>query len=193
MNALELTIPIESMERQNKIESLFSVYGKKVLKFVRSKVWDLEEAQDIAQDVWLQLSRQEDIGNIEQIGNWLFTVARNRVFNFYKKEKSIPLSKLEFSGLDEDDENYLVETESFNNWAVQNLPDEILEDKQFWEILHASLDKLPQEQREAFIQNELNDMSFKEMSEQTGVPLNTLIARKRYAVLHLRKEFQFMN
>jgi len=174
-------------QRELKISNWFAEYSKSVLRFVKSKINDLDEAEDIAQDVWYQLSRQGDIETIEQVGAWLFTAARNRVINFYKKKKSVPFSKLEQVGEGEEDSGNDV---LFSQWAEQNLPDVILESKEFWERLENALDKLPPEQRDAFVENELMDKSFKEMAEEKNTSINTLLARKRYAVQQLKKDFQ---
>ena len=183
----------ETQSKQLKISAWFSEYGNRLLRFVRSKIKDIEEAEDITQEVWYQLSRQDEIETIEQIGSWLFTVANNRVINFYKKKKSIPFSQLEGDVADpESDEAHDEDELSFNNWQEENLPSDIVERKEFWDILQTLLLKLPPEQREVFIENELNDVSFREMAEKTGVSINTLLARKRYAVIRLKKEFEIL-
>ena len=81
--------------RDVKISRWFSQYANRLLRFVRSKIRDIDEAEDVAQDVWYQLSRQDDVDDIEQIGAWLFTAARNRVVNYYKKQKNVPFSALQ--------------------------------------------------------------------------------------------------
>ena len=80
----------------------------------------------------------------------------------------------------------------FDTWAEKELPSFIVESAEFWEVLKKELAKLPKEQREVFIAHELDGVSFNDLSEQTGLPLNTLISRKRYAVLHLRKRFEHL-
>jgi RNA polymerase sigma factor (sigma-70 family) len=177
--------------KQSKISGWFSEYGSRLLRFVKSKINDLEEAEDITQDVWYQLSRQDQVDDIEQIGSWLFTVANNRVINFYKKKKNIPFSKLENAGNNVEGNEEVADVDlSFNSWAEENLPSEILESKEFWEMLQKLLANLPTEQRDVFIENEMNEVSFREMSEKSGVSINTLLARKAYAVKKLRKEFE---
>jgi len=175
--------------KQAKISEWFSLYGKRLYGFVKSKIANLEEAEDISQEVWFQLSRLEDVNEIEEIGNWLFHVAKNRILNFYKKKKSIPFSSLEGSlkgaelPIEEDSTNLY-----FDLWAEENLPSDILEAKEFWEIMEIILSKLPPEQRDVFVENELNDKSFREMAEETGISINTLLARKTYAVKKIRTE-----
>jgi RNA polymerase sigma factor (sigma-70 family) len=181
----------ETQSKQLKISGWFSEYGNRLLRYVRSKIKDIDEAEDITQEVWYQLSRQDEIETIEQIGSWLFTVANNRVINFYKKKKSIPFSQFEadIAGT-QSDEAYDEDEIFFNRWSEENLPSDIVERKEFWEILQKLLLQLPPEQREVFIKNELNDVSFREMAEKTGISINTLLARKRYAVIRLKKEFE---
>jgi len=188
MTSLSMTL---QQNKQSKISGWFSEYGSRLLRFVKSKINDLEEAEDITQDVWYQLSRQDQVDDIEQIGSWLFTVANNRVINFYKKKKNIPFSKLENAGNNVAGNEEVADVDlSFNSWAEENLPSEILESKEFWDLLQKMLANLPAEQREVFIENEMNDVSFREMSEKSGVSINTLLARKGYAVKKLRKEFE---
>ncbi|MEO5583387.1 MAG: sigma factor, partial [Saprospiraceae bacterium] len=80
--------------KEIKISKWFSEYGNRLLRFVRSRIGDLEEAEDISQEVWYQLSRQNEVDDIEKIGAWLFTAANNRVINFYKKKKEIPFTDM---------------------------------------------------------------------------------------------------
>ena len=186
-----MELDLVTRQRDSKITGWFAEYGKRVLAFVRSKISDLEAAEDAAQDVWLQLTRQEDLDDIGQVGNWLFTTARNRVTDYYRKKKTVPFSSMaqqSDSGdpSDEDPAGDLV----FDYWLEQNLPDNLLETQEFWDELDRALEQLPTEQREVFVAHELYDVSFRELSEQSGVSVNTLLSRKRYAVLRLREHFE---
>lgn len=188
MTSISMTL---QQNKQSKISGWFTEYGSRLLRFVKSKINDLEEAEDISQEVWYQLSRQDQVDDIEQIGSWLFTVANNRVINFYKKKKTIPFSKLENAANNVDGNDEVAEMDlSFNSWAEENLPSEILESKEFWNMLQKLLENLPPEQRDVFIENEMNEVSFREMSEKSGISINTLLARKGYAVKKLRREFE---
>ena len=180
----------QQQQKEIKITNWFAEYGNRVLRFIKSKIGDLEEAEDISQEVRYQLSRQDELDDIEQISSWLFTAANNRVINFYKKKKTIPFSSLEKPDLGDEDGDKISEGLSFNEWAEASLPSEILESQEFWDLLQKLLLKLPPEQREVFIENEMNDVSFREMSEKSGVSINTLLARKSYAVKRLKKEFE---
>jgi RNA polymerase sigma factor (sigma-70 family) len=185
-----LEIELANQQRDSKITEWFGQYGRRVLAFVRSKIRDLEVAEDTAQDVWLQLTRQEDLEEIEQIGNWLFTTARNRVTDYYRKKKTVPLSQVMLeSAENQEDETGMVDDLMFDHWLEQNLPDTLLETQEFWDELTRALEKLPIEQRDVFVAHELNEVPFREMAEQTGLSINTLLARKRYAVLRLREHF----
>ena len=185
-----MEITLATQQRDSKITEWFGQYGRRVLAFVRSKIRDLEVAEDTAQDVWLQLTRQEDLEEIDQIGNWLFTTARNRVTDYYRKKKTVPFSQIALeSAENEEDESNVGDDLMFDHWLEQNLPDSLLESKEFWDELSRALETLPSEQREVFVEHELNEVPFKILAEQTGLSINTLLARKRYAVLRLREHF----
>lgn len=189
--AIKLNIELATQQRDNRITEWFGQYGRKVLSFVRSKIRDIEVAEDTAQDVWLQLTRQEDLDAIDQIGNWLFTTARNRITDYYRKKKSVPFSQLiSENAEDAADDGEATDDLVFDHWLEQNLPDTLLESQEFWEELQRALDQLPDDQREVFVANELYDVPFRELADQTGLSINTLLARKRYAVLRLRKHFE---
>lgn len=178
-------------QRDKKLTKWFTDYSKRLQSFIRKRVSDVEEAEDIAQDVWLQVSRHPNIDDIEEIGSWLFTSARNRVIDFYRKKKNVPFSNLRHNRDDDTGEiTSPPEDIYFDNWLEGNMPDKVVESKEFWKELNAALATLPVEQREIFIANELYDVSFKEMAADSGISINTLLARKRYAVLYLRKHFE---
>ena len=180
-----------NQQRDSKITEWFGQYGRRVLAFVRSKIQDIEVAEDTAQDVWLQLTRQQNLDEIGQIGNWLFTTARNRVTDYYRKKKTVPFSQISMEGFVNPEEDAEPSDELvFDFWLEQNLPDALLESQEFWDELNWALEQLPAEQREVFIAHELHEVPFREIAEQTGVSINTLLARKRYAVLRLREHFE---
>ncbi|MCC7465640.1 MAG: RNA polymerase sigma factor [Saprospiraceae bacterium] len=181
---LELT----TRQRDSRITSWFGQYGRRVLSYIQSRIRDLEVAEDTAQDVWLQLTRQEDLDQIEEVGSWLFAAARNRITDYYRKKKTIPFSQL----LAEPDEEPGEENDQdlmLDQWLTDYLPDTLLESREFWDELDRALSLLPPEQREVFVAHELQEESFKDMADRTGVAINTLLARKRYAVLKLREYF----
>jgi RNA polymerase sigma factor (sigma-70 family) len=119
---------------------------------------------------------------IEQVGAWLFRVARNRIIDRFRKKKEEPLPDF---GEDDD-----------GAWLEQMLPSDDAGPEASYartvllDALQSALDELPEEQRDVFIAHELDGLSFKEMSAETGLSVNTLLSRKRYAVLHLRTRLQ---
>ncbi len=171
-------------EKNNTITQTIKTYSRRLLSFIKQRVSGNEDAEDILQDVFYQFAGNAE--PIEQVGNWLFTVARNKITDRYRKHK-MPLADDVFGAYETDDESF--------DWREvilagdDNVETEYLRTL-FWEELNAALDELPAEQKEVFIKNEIEDISFKEMSEQTGISIATLISRKRYAVLHLRERLQ---
>lgn len=175
-------------QRQN-IASVVAAYGKRLLGFIRKRVENEADAEDILQDVFYQF-----IGNtqpIEQITAWLFRVARNRIVDVKRKHKPELLNDVFGDDSTEDDDNGLF------GWAdmltdLGNTPETTYLRNLFWETLHLALNELPEEQKQVFILHELDGVSFKDIAQQTKETVNTLISRKRYAVLHLRKRLQVL-
>jgi RNA polymerase sigma factor (sigma-70 family) len=182
-----LTIqPAMTNPSRKNISSVISQFGKRLFGFIRQRVNNEADAEDILQDVWYQLTATVDTEPIEQVSSWLFRVARNKIIDSYRKKKPESLEDaLSFQGEDGEisfkevllaDKNGNPETEHLRNM--------------FWKELQDALEELPEEQRNVFIWNELEDVPFKEISAKTGLPVNTLLSRKRYAVVHLRERLQ---
>jgi RNA polymerase sigma factor (sigma-70 family) len=167
------------------IVSVINRFGDRLLGFIRRRVRNEADAEDVLQDVWQQLTVAADSGPIEEVGSWLFTVARNKITDRYRKKKPESLEDL----LILEDEHGVL---NFSNILLDdsNNPEKALLRSLFWKTLDGALDELPEEQRAVFVWNELGNLSFKEMSALTGEKVNTLISRKRYAVLHLRDRLQ---
>jgi RNA polymerase sigma factor (sigma-70 family) len=164
---------------------------KRLLDFIRQRVPTEEDAEDILQDVFYQLvNAYRQMEPIEKVTSWLFTVARNKITDFFRKKKADSFSSLARGNAGEEAGD---ETPYFLEEIMQNASDspegEYLRSL-VWDTLEAALNELPAEQREIFVLHELEGVGFKEMSERMNVSLNTLLSRKRYAVLHLRKKFQ---
>ena len=173
--------PVAEQRRQNIIKAVGD-YGKRLFYFIRGRVNSREDAEDILQDVWYQFSNVINSEPIEQTGAWLYRVAKNRIIDQYRKQQ--PVSLDEELELDEPEgdigfrEILLAENTTPESEHLRSL---------FWEQLFAALEELPEEQKQVFILNELEDVPFNEIAKHTGEKVNTLISRKRYAVLHLRK------
>jgi len=162
----------------------------RLLRFIRTKVANDEDAQDILQDVFYQLASNHGIvESIENMAAWLYRVARNRIIDTYRKKKptSIDTSGI---GFDSDEEDSYLSRVAAISAGSKNDPDTLYERSLIWETLYEALNELPEEQKEVFELHELENKSFAEISEMTGVGVNTLLSRKRYAVLHLRERMK---
>jgi RNA polymerase sigma factor (sigma-70 family) len=161
------------------IAAIIGRFGKRLQSFIRQRVGSQADAEDILQDVWYQLTTTVDTEPIEQMSGWLFAVARNKIIDRYRKKKPESLDRL----LSDDGDSELAGILLDNSQHPEAANLRAL----FWKTLQEALDELPEEQRSVFIWNELGELSFKEIAELTGEKVNTLISRKRYAVLHLRE------
>jgi len=151
----------------------------RLLNFIRKRIADPGEAEDILQDVFYEFVAAYQLPEpIEQVGAWLFRVARNRIIDRFRKKKDLTFSQIE----NEDNDYWLDELLPPVDGPEAAYAREIL-----LQELQDSLNELPEEQRYVFIAHELQGRRFEELSSETGVKVSTLIARKRYAVLHLRK------
>jgi len=181
-----LTIPAEmTAEQKNNITRVINDYSRRLLGFIRKRVKNDADAQDILQDVFYQF-----IGNtkpIEQVTAWLFTVARNKITDRRRKHRPEALEDI-YSA--EDGDTAFDWTELFFDNS-DNPETEYLRTL-FWEALNNALAELPPEQREVFVLNEIDRVPFKEIAAQTGETVNTLLSRKRYAVLHLRERLRVL-
>ena len=172
-------------EQKRNITGIIGDYSKRLLGFIRKRVSNEADAEDILQDVFYQLA-----GNtqpIEQLTAWLFRVARNRIVDVKRKHKPELLDDLYTSKEDDDMlgwKELLIDLDNTSESAYLRTI--------FWETLDNALDELPAEQKKVFVLNELEGTPFKEIAEQTGVTVNTLLSRKRYAVLHLRERLQVL-
>jgi RNA polymerase sigma factor (sigma-70 family) len=169
-------------EKNSHILQAIKAYGKNLLSFIRKRVKSDADAEDILQDVWYQFSSVVNAEPIEQTGAWLYRVARNKITDKHKKHSESLLDDLFYAGDDENDEaDYrsilLTEPTTPETAYLRNL---------FWEQLFIALDELPVEQKQVFVWHELEDVPFTEIAENTGINIQTLVSRKRYAVLHLR-------
>jgi RNA polymerase sigma factor (sigma-70 family) len=179
--ALTISPVMGSSSRKN-ITTVISQFGKRLLSFIRQRVPNEADAEDILQDVWYQFTTTVDTEPIEQVSSWLFTVARNKITDRYRKKKPDSLDSL----LQPDEEDG---GPDFSDILFDkgNNPETVHLRNLFWKTLKEALDELPEDQRNVFIWNEMGDVSFKEIADHPGENVNTLISRKRYAVLYLRE------
>jgi RNA polymerase sigma factor (sigma-70 family) len=185
---METALPIkEDMAQAQKrnITQVINDYSKRLRGFIRKRVQNDADAEDILQDVFYQF-----IGNtepIQQLTSWLFTVTRNKIIDRQRKQKPDLIEDVYRTS---EDEEALHWNEFFFD-AKENPETDYLRSL-FWEALSEALDELPEEQKQVFILHELEDVPFKVIAQQTGETVNTLISRKRYAVLHLRRRLQVL-
>lgn len=170
-------------KQESNINSVVRAYSNRLFGFIRNRVPNNADAEDILQEVWYQLSKVVEIDSIDQISGWLFRVARNRITDNYRKKKEDSLDAI---GYEEEDSG------SFADSLLGEIPspeDEELR-QLFWEELFSALDELPENQKQVFVWNELEDQTFQEIADRTGENIKTLISRKRYAVQHLRNRLE---
>jgi RNA polymerase sigma factor (sigma-70 family) len=162
----------------------------KLFNYIRKKVSSEAEAEDILQDVFFQFYNNDRSETIERVSSWLYHVAENKIIDWYRKRKLVSVEGLKSkTDNDCDEERQTLNLEDILFDPSEN-PDELYIRSKVWPLLADVLGELPEEQKEVFILNELEDRSFKEISLSTNVPVNTLISRKRYAVLYLRNRLK---
>jgi RNA polymerase sigma factor (sigma-70 family) len=161
----------------------------KLLGFIRSRVSNTEEAEDILQDVFVQfIAGFESIDSLDRVTSWLYSVARNKIIDRYRRDAVRP-KRADFEGrAGQDDDAPLTLQEILPD--LGNTPESTLLKEAIWDEIMNALEELPADQREIFILNEMEEKGFREISEETGVSINTLLSRKRYAIIALRKRLK---
>ena len=173
-------------EEKKHIERVVKEEEGRLLGFIRRRVDREEDARDIAQDVYYQLTLgYDDIRSVASQTSWLFSVARNRITDHYRKKKTENFSDQVVKAKGEGGEPLMLEDILP---ALTRSPEDEYMRGVIWEAIEASLERLPEAQREVFVMNEFEDLSFKDISELTGEGINTLLSRKRYAVTFLREQ-----
>ena len=178
----------DAMDLALQIEELFRNDRKKYLGFIRQRVRSQEEAEDILQDVFTNVlaASKDSTKPIGNLASWVFTSVRNRIIDSYRKKKASAFADMGSQEQHEDGMDYV---ERFLG-DLSYSPESDLVRKTIWETVLEGLEEIPVEQKWVFVKNEFEGVSFREMSEETGININTLLARKRYAVLYLRKKLQ---
>ncbi len=173
-------------EQDRRISEVVAEQGSRLRNFIRRRVSNEADAEDLLQEVFYELVEANRLlMPVEYVTGWLYRVARNRITDLFRKKKPENFSDAAIEG--EDGELLTIED-------LLPSPDAGPEAEYFrhaiLEELENAIDELPDQQREVFIAHEFEGRSFKELSEESGVNINTLLARKRYAVLHLRERLQ---
>ena len=171
------------------IQEAVRTQRSRLLAFIRRRIPDETEAEDVLQDVFAELVESyRMLKPVEQAAAWLFRVARNKITDLYRRKKTVSLENEMSAYTTEGDENSLLLADILP--AADDAPENRLLRETLMEALSDALAELPAAQRQVFIWHELEEKTFREMEEETGVPLKTLISRKHYAVQHLRKRLQ---
>jgi RNA polymerase sigma factor (sigma-70 family) len=177
-----------AFEQDQRISEVVEREQSRLRNFIRRRVPDRLDAEDILQEVFYELVEANRLlMPIEHVTGWLFRVARNRITDLFRKKK--PESFSQVAGVDEEDESLRLEDLLPSPDAG---PEALYARGVLLDELEAAIEELPEDQREVFVGHELEGRSFKEMSAKSGVAVNTLLSRKRYAVLHLRERLQMV-
>jgi RNA polymerase sigma factor (sigma-70 family) len=175
-----------ALEQDQRISEVVKREQLRLRNFIRRRVPDPLDAEDILQDVFYRLVEANRLlMPIEHVTGWLFRVARNRITDLFRKKEPENFSELEVG----DEEDELLQFEDLLP-SPNAGPEAVYARNVLLGELQRAVAELPQDQREVFVAHEFEGRSFKELSAETGVSVNTLLSRKRYAVLHLRERLQ---
>ncbi len=191
MNTIQLTRMTDKLEdkiaNKTSITTTIKKFGNQIDGFIKSRVNNTDEAQDILQEVWYQLSRLTNLDDIENMSSWLYRISRNKITDFYRKKK--PVSLDQYMNFDEGDEFSFKEIlliDTTNNPELGVFKD------MFWEEFRKALNELPEKQREVFVWNELEDQTMQEIADRLDISIKTVISRKGYAVKYLRQKLEYL-
>ncbi|NDV94893.1 RNA polymerase sigma factor [Dysgonomonas sp. 521] len=174
-------------KEQQSVTDIFNKYRSQLKNYITKRVLSKEDSEDILQNVFYQLSKVDLIEKpIEQVSAWLYSVANNQIIDRSRKHREVEMPYV----TTQDGEDIFLEEVSSLMLDKDSSPETEYLRTLIWDELEVALSELPEEQREVFELNELEGFSFKEIAEATGITVNTLISRKRYAVLHLRERLQ---
>ena len=183
---LEQTAPQGMALRDQRISDVVKREQARLRNFIRRRVPDPRDAEDVLQDVFYRLVEANQLlMPIEHVTGWLFRVARNRITDLFRKKRPENFSDLAVANQDD-------EVLSFEDLlpSPEAGPEAAFARRVLLEELESALEELPAEQRDVFMAHEFEGRSFQDLAAESGVSVNTLLARKRYALLHLRKRLQ---
>ena len=179
----------QGFDQDRQISEVIAAERSRLRNFIRRRVADPRDAEDIMQDVFYKLVEANRLlMPIDHVTGWLFRVARNRITDLFRKKKVEAFSDRTIEGV-ENKEGDVLQLEDLLP-SPDAGPEALYVRRVLLDELELALDELPREQREVFVAHELEGRSFKELSAESGVNLNTLLSRKHHAVLHLRERLQ---
>jgi len=174
-------------DQDKQITEVVARERNRLRSFIRRRVSDPGDVDDILQEVFYELVEAARLLQpVEQVGAWLFRVARNRIIDRFRKARSTPAAQDQTSTVGDDEVRSLEELLP----SREDGPEALYARRVLLEELDAALEELPAAQRDVFLAHELEGRSFRELAQETGLSINTLLARKRYAVLHLRRRLR---
>jgi RNA polymerase sigma factor (sigma-70 family) len=170
--------------KKSSVAEIFSTYRDRLFRFIRLRTRIMEDAEDILQDVFYRFARLEPLAQpVEQTAAWLYRVARNRIIDKSRKTKEVEYP----ATYDEDKGDYIFEEIADVIYGEPATPETEYLRTLILDEIKSALEELPEEQRTVFELTEIVGLSVKEVAEKTAVPLNTVLSRKHYAVIRLRK------
>ena len=182
------SLRLMALEQDERISEVVKREHSRLRNFIRRRVPDPRDAEDILQDVFYELVEANRLlMPIEHVTGWMFRVARNRIIDLFRKKR--PENFSDVAVAHEDEEGELLRLEDLLP-SVDASPEALYARSVLLDELELAVEELPEEQRQVFIAHELEGQSFKQMAAETGVNVNTLLSRKRYAVRHLRQRLQ---
>lgn len=177
---------MSKQEKESIISHTVNKYGEKLMTFIKPKVRSAEDAEDILQEVWFQLSNLTNISDIVNISSWLFSVTRNKITDNYRKKKT---KNIEDYTYEDESETLIIKDILLMDVASPEL--KLFQDD-IWQALLNALDELPDKQRKVYIENEFNDKTLQQIADEEGENIKTIISRKAYAIKHLRLKLKLL-
>lgn len=178
---MDISLPLNDRTKMTVGDTVLT-YSKQLFSFIKGKTKTTEDAEDILQEVWYQLSRIANLDDLENVSAWLYTVSRNKITDLYRKKSTDAIE--DYTVSDDagniDIKGILLADDSHN-------PELALYKDTFWHELMKALDELPENQRQVFVANEFEDKTLQKIADELQLPLKTIISRKGYAVKHIRK------
>lgn len=178
---------IMSEKKSSSVTQVVKRYGSQLLHFIKGKVGSVQDAEDILQDVWVQLSRLTNVAELESVSGWLYYVAKNKITDRYRKKQP---ERLEDFAYETDDGDLQIREILLMDDSES--PDLKFFKDLFWKTLMDALDELPENQRLVFIQNEMEEKTLQEIATEQNENIKTIISRKGYAMKHIRKKLQYL-
>lgn len=185
----EANIEMAQESKSSLITQTVKKYGSRLMSFILPKVRSREDAEDVLQDVWYQLSNITQISDILNLGSWLYKVSNNKITDLYRKKRPERLE--DFFYEDEDGEMNF----SFKDLMLldnSDNPELTYYREEIWKRFNEALLEMPEKQSYVFIENELKDRTLQEIAEEQGENIKTIISRKQYAVKQLRKKLAYL-